>query len=108
MEPQEIDRELVALIEERSTLVRRVERGESGLQPDIKNVTDCINYTQGAWRRYQWPRYFRTYGSATLHTDSLCRGIKRSRPQLVLALSGVSDLDVVASHGKLCRHCLRA
>jgi hypothetical protein len=105
MTPQECDRELVALMAERAALVRRQRRGETGLQADIDNVDDRIRYTNRQWHRHRWPRYFRPHEGA-IHRRARCRGMTRQAP-LVPALSGVSDLGVVASYGRLCRHCLR-
>jgi hypothetical protein len=104
MTPAEHDLELVALTAERADLLRRHERGEAGLADLIDNLADCINYTNGVWNRYRWPRYFRPHEGA-IHERPLCRGMRQPAP-LVPALSGISDLAVVRGHGPTCRHCL--
>jgi hypothetical protein len=104
MTPQECDRELVALRSERAALVRRQRRGETGLQDALDRLAECIAYTNAAWTRARWPRYFRPHEGA-IHRRARCNGLKRQAP-LVPALSGVSDLGVVASYGRLCRHCI--
>ena len=79
-------------------------RGETGLQAAIDRLIECIAYTNAAWNREQWPRYFHVREGA-IHSRARCSGLKR-QARLVPALSVVSDLGVVASYGRLCRHCI--
>lgn len=103
MNPREIDRELVRILAERNALLARSRRGEM-LRDEVATLTDLIRYSQRAWERERWARYFKPY-EGKIHSRPLCNGLKRPAP-LVPELSGVGDLTVVARHGRLCRHCM--
>lgn len=105
MTPVETDRELLALMDERDALLRRIRRGEHGLNAELRALTDCITYTNHRWDRDPWQRHFRTHEGA-IHNRALCSGMTRPA-RLVPSLSGVTDREVLTGHGRLCRHCLR-